>query len=106
MNMVDLMWLFCGAFIGGWITLFITAMLNASHENKSNLELHQNGKSVVVNMCPTCGFMYCGEGECPRCESRKLEELVSSDIFGNLRPAEIPTGTINDKLFIHRKELK
>ena len=37
MNMVDLMWLFCGAFIGGLITLFFTAMLNASHE-KTELE--------------------------------------------------------------------
>lgn len=32
MNMVDLMWLFCGAFIGGLITLFFMAMVNASHE--------------------------------------------------------------------------
>lgn len=37
MNMVDLMWLFCGAFIGGLVTLFFTAMLNASHE-KTELE--------------------------------------------------------------------
>lgn len=37
MNMVDLMWLFCGAFIGGLITLFFTAVLNASHE-KTELE--------------------------------------------------------------------
>lgn len=106
MNMVDLMWLFCGAFIGGLITLFFTAMLNASHENKSNFELHQNSKGVVANVCPTCGFMYYGVGECPRCASQELEELVSSDIFGNLHPAEIPTGTINDKWLIHRKERK
>ena len=32
MSMVDLMWLFCGAFIGGLITLFFMAMVNASHE--------------------------------------------------------------------------
>lgn len=32
MNMVDLMWLFCGAFIGGLVTLFFMAMVNASHE--------------------------------------------------------------------------
>ena len=37
MSMVDLMWLFCGAFIGGLITLFFTAVLNASHE-KTELE--------------------------------------------------------------------
>lgn len=36
----------------------------------------------------------------------ELEELVSSDPFGNLHPAEIPTGTINDKWLIHRKERK
>lgn len=37
MNMVDLMWLFCGAFIGGLITLFFSAMLNISQE-KTELE--------------------------------------------------------------------
>ncbi len=37
MNMVDLMWLFCGAFIGGLVTLFFSAMLNISHE-KTELE--------------------------------------------------------------------
>ncbi len=37
MNMVDLMWLFCGAFVGGLVTLFFSAMLNISHE-KTELE--------------------------------------------------------------------
>ncbi len=32
MSMVDLMWLFCGAFIGGLVTLFFMAMVNAGHE--------------------------------------------------------------------------
>ena len=64
MNMVDLMWLFCGALIGGWITLFFTAILNAVHENtemeqaKRQIDalkrLLKQADDMNTKVCPIC----------------------------------------------------
>lgn len=84
MNMVDLMWLFCGAFIGGLITLFFMAMLNASHE-KTELEqarrqidelkrLLKSAADTNTKVCPICGYRYdAGFNNCPICGRRYTE---------------------------------
>lgn len=45
MNMVDLMWLFCGAFIGGLITLFFMSMFNISRDK---IELERANRKIFA----------------------------------------------------------
>lgn len=73
MNMVELMWLFCGALIGGWITLFFTAAVSGSKEEeliKENNDLLKEVKTLRAILtkegtgepikwtCPRCGCVY------------------------------------------------
>ena len=84
MNIVDLMWLFCGAFVGSLVTIFIIGMLNASKDDK---ELEQARRQIDelkrllkpaantnTKVCPICGYRYdAGFNNCPVCGRRYTE---------------------------------
>lgn len=44
---LNLMWLFCGAFIGGLITLFLTAAVSVNREAKRREELLKENKDLL-----------------------------------------------------------
>ena len=105
MSMVDLMWLFCGAFIGGLITLFFMAMVNASHEAEAleqaqrKIQALEEDKRALKNAltldgitytdqggkrtCAICGMEYTDRLNCPHCGSTAtvalLKELEMSE---------------------------
>ncbi len=84
MNMVDLMWLAVGAFIGSLVAIFIIGMLNASRDDK---ELEQAKRQIDAlkrllkqaddmntKVCPICGYRYDAEfNNCPICGRRYTE---------------------------------
>lgn len=105
MSMVDLMWLFCGAFIGGLVTLFFMAMVNAGHEAEAleqarrKIQALEEDKRALKNAltvdnitcagqseirtCAICGMEYTGRLNCPHCGSTAtvalLKELEMSE---------------------------
>lgn len=46
MSMVDLMWLFCGAFLGGLASLILTAAVSANGESEKREELMIRNKEL------------------------------------------------------------
>ena len=91
MSMVDLMWLFCGAFVGSLVTIFIIGMLNASRDEKEleqarlQIDALKEDKKALkrllkpaadtnTKVCPICGYRYDAEfNNCPICGRRYTE---------------------------------
>lgn len=44
---LNLMWLFCGAFIGGLVTLFFTAAVSVNKEAEKNEELIKENNDLL-----------------------------------------------------------
>ncbi len=115
MNMVDLMWLFCGAFVGGLVTLFFSAMLNISHE-KTELEharrkiekLEEDKRALKIALesptnpdkggcilcCSACGCIYdAKEPHCPMCGC-KVASGMERIKMERMNPSRIKKGVV------------
>lgn len=59
---LNLMWLFCGAFIGGLITLFLTAAVSVNREAERKEELLKENKDLLEEV-KTLRAILAGDGK-------------------------------------------